>query len=132
MQNLKTILDKWEKLIDRYDKDSTKLQNKISDILKLEWTSSNTRSEADLKKFIDRSGQWLFVSFFLNEFIEKFSTKAETNILRSIFALDTLMCQVENDLENLNPAKKLREESSSCESEPENDSENSETSSESD
>ena len=54
MQNLKTILDKWEKLIDRYDKDSTKLQNKISDILKLEWTSSNTRSEADLKKFIDR------------------------------------------------------------------------------
>ena len=64
MQNLKTILDKWEKLIDRYDKDSTKLQNKISDILKLEWTSSNTRSEADLKKFIDRSGQWLFVSFF--------------------------------------------------------------------
>ena len=57
MQNLKTILDKWEKLIDRYDKDSTKLQNKISDILKLEWTSSNTRSEADLKKFIDRSGQ---------------------------------------------------------------------------
>ena len=132
MQNLKTILDKWEKLIDRYDKDSTKLQNKISDILKLEWTSSNTRSEADLKKFIDRSGQWLFVSFFLNEFIEKFSTKAETKILRSVFALDTLMCQVENDLENLNPAKKLREESSSCESEPENDSENSETSSESD
>ena len=57
MQNLKTRLDKWEKLIDRYDKDSTKLQNKISDILKLEWTSSNTRSEADLKKFIDRSGQ---------------------------------------------------------------------------
>ena len=132
MQNLKTILDKWEKLIDRYDKDSTKLQNKISDILKLEWTSSNTRSEADLKKFIDRSGQWLFVSFFLNEFIEKFSTKAETKILRSVFALDTLMCQVENDLENLNPAKKLREESSSCESEPENDSENSESSSESD
>ena len=69
---------------------------------------------------------------FLNEFIEKFSTKAETKILRSIFALDTLMCQVENDLENLNPAKKLREESSSCESEPENDSENSESSSESD
>ena len=132
MQNLKSILDKWEKLIDKYDKDSTKLQNKISDILKLEWTSSNTRSEADLKKFIDRSGQWLFVSFFLNEFIEKFSTKAETKILRSVFALDTLMCQVENDLENLNPAKKLREESSSCESEPENDSENSESSSESD
>ena len=57
MQNLKSILDKWEKLIDKYDKDSTKLQNKISDILKHEWTSSKTRSEADLKKFIDRSGQ---------------------------------------------------------------------------
>ena len=57
MQNLKSILDKWEKLIDKYDKDSTKLQNKISDILKLEWTSGKTRSEADLKKFIDRSGQ---------------------------------------------------------------------------
>ena len=42
------------------------------------------------------------------------------------------MCQVENDLENLNPAKKLREETTSCESELENDSENSESSSESD
>ena len=66
------------------------------------------------------------------QFIEKFSTKAETKILRSVFALDSLMCQVENDLENLNPAKKLREETTSCESELENDSENSESSSESD
>ena len=56
MQNLKNILEKWEKLIDKYDKDSTKLQKKISDILKLEWTTNNNRSETDLKKFIDRSG----------------------------------------------------------------------------
>ena len=46
-----------------------------------------------------------FFFHFFTKFIEKFSTKAETKILRSVFALDTLMCQVENDLENLNPAK---------------------------
>ena len=57
MQNLKNILEKWEKLVDKYDKDSTKLQKKISEILKLEWTTNNSRSETDLKKFIDRSGQ---------------------------------------------------------------------------
>ena len=56
MQNLKSILEKWEKLVDKYDKESTKLQKKISDILKLEWTTNNSRSETDLKKFIDRSG----------------------------------------------------------------------------
>ena len=56
MQNLKNILEKWEKVIDKYDKDSIKLQNKISDILKVEWTTNKSRSEADLKKFIDRSG----------------------------------------------------------------------------
>ena len=58
MQNLKNILEKWEKLVEKYDKDSTKLQKKISEILKLEWTTNNSRSEADLKKFIDRSGKW--------------------------------------------------------------------------
>ena len=42
------------------------------------------------------------------------------------------MCQVENDLENMNPSKKLREESSSSESENDDESENSETSLESD
>ena len=57
MQNLKNILEKWEKLVEKYDKDSTKLQKKISEILKLEWTTNNSRSEADLKKFIDRSGK---------------------------------------------------------------------------
>ena len=57
MQNLKNILEKWEKLVDKYDKDSTKLQKKISEILKLEWTTNNSRSETDLKKFIDRSGK---------------------------------------------------------------------------
>ena len=30
-----------------------------------------------------------------------------------MFALDTLMCQVENDIEDLNPVKKLKDLSSS-------------------
>ena len=64
MQDLKNILDKWEKLINKYDKDSTKLQNKISDILKVEWITNTTRSKADLKKFIDRSGQLVFLIIF--------------------------------------------------------------------
>ena len=59
---------------------------------------------------------------------EKFSMKVESKILRSVFALDTLMCQIENDLEDMNPSKKLREESSSSESESHEVSENSETS----
>ena len=131
MQNLKNILEKWEKLVDKYDKDSTKLQKKISEILKLEWTTNNSRSETDLKKFIDRSGQWWDTYLFINFIIEKFSTKVESKILRSVFALDTLMCQIENDLEDMNPTKKRREESSS-ESESHEVSENSETSSDSD
>ena len=131
MQNLKNILEKWEKLVDKYDKDSTKLQKKISEILKLEWTTNNSRSETDLKKFIDRSGQWWDTYLFINFIIEKFSTKVESKILRSVFALDTLMCQIENDLEDMNPTKKRREESSS-ESESNEVSENSETSSDSD
>ena len=68
----------------------------------------------------------------INSIKEKFSTKAESKILRSVFALDTLMCQIENDLEDMNPTKKLREESSSSESESHEVSENSETSSDSD
>ena len=68
----------------------------------------------------------------INSIKEKFSTKVESKILRSVFALDTLMCQIENDLEDMNPTKKLREESSSSESESHEVSENSETSSDSD
>ena len=68
----------------------------------------------------------------INSIKEKFSTKAESKILRSVFALDTLMCQIENDLEDMNPTKKLRKESSSSESESHEVSENSETSSDSD
>ena len=68
----------------------------------------------------------------INSIKEKFSTKVESKILRSVFALDTLMCQIENDLEDMNPTKKLRKESSSSESESHEVSENSETSSDSD
>ena len=56
MDNLKIILGQWQKLMEKYDKNSMKLQRKISDIIKKEWTTSNTRSESDLKKFIERSG----------------------------------------------------------------------------
>ena len=55
--------------------------------------------------------------------LEKFSSKAENQLLRSMFALDTLMCQVENDLEDLSPAKRnKRIESSSSDSEEDEDS----------
>ena len=56
MDNLKIILGQWQKLMEKYDRNSMKLQRKISDIIKKEWTTSNTRSEFDLKKFIERSG----------------------------------------------------------------------------
>ena len=49
-----------------------------------------------------------------------------------MFALDTLMCQVENDLEDLNPEKKLKDLSSSeSEEEEECETELSENSSDS-
>ena len=56
MENLKIILGQWQKLMEKYDKNSMKLQRKISDIIKKEWTINNTRSESDLKKFIERAG----------------------------------------------------------------------------
>ena len=39
-----------------------------------------------------------------------------------MYALDTLMCHVENDLEELNPAKRAKKESFSSESDDENSS----------
>ena len=60
MDSLKLILGQWQKVIEKYEKDSTKLQQKISDIIKVEWTTSKNRSESDLKKFIDRSGKYLW------------------------------------------------------------------------
>ena len=56
MENLKIILGQWQKLMEKYDKDSMKLQRKISNIIKEEWTTSNNRSESTVKKFIDRAG----------------------------------------------------------------------------
>ena len=56
MDNLKIILGQWQKLIGKYDKNSMKLQRKIADVIKKEWTTSNTRSESDIKKFIERAG----------------------------------------------------------------------------
>ena len=54
MENLKIILGQWQKLMEKYDKESMKLQRKIADIIKEEWTTSDTRSESTVKKFIDR------------------------------------------------------------------------------
>ena len=56
MENLKIILGQWQKLMEKYDKESMKLQRKIADIIKEEWTTSDTRSESTVKKFIDRAG----------------------------------------------------------------------------
>ena len=71
MDNLKIILGQWQKLMEKYDKNSMKLQRKISEIIKKEWTTSNTRSESDLKKFIERSGmsirKIIWVQVYLRE-----------------------------------------------------------------
>ena len=56
MDNLKIILGQWQKLMAKYDQNSMKLQRKIADIIKEEWTTSDTRSESTVKKFIDRAG----------------------------------------------------------------------------
>ena len=56
MENLKIILGQWQKLMNKYDQNSMKLQRKISDIIKKEWSTSNNRSESDIKKFIERAG----------------------------------------------------------------------------
>ena len=123
MDNLKIILGQWQKLMEKYDRNSMKLQRKISDIIKKEWTTSNTRSESDLKKFIERSGMSNIKYFGFKYILEKFTSKAEDKLYRSMLALDSLMCQVENDLEDLIPEKKFKSSSSS---ESENDEEESE------
>ena len=56
MENLKIVLGQWQKLMNKYDRNSMKLQRKISDIIKKEWSTSNNRSESDIKKFIERAG----------------------------------------------------------------------------
>ena len=56
MDKLKIILGQWQKLMTKYDQNSMKLQRKISDIIKKEWSTSNTRSQSDLKSFIERAG----------------------------------------------------------------------------
>ena len=56
MENLKLILGQWQKLMEKYDSNSMKLQRKISELIRKEWTSNNNRSETDLKKFIERAG----------------------------------------------------------------------------
>ena len=133
MDNLKIILGQWQKLMEKYDKNSMKLQRKISDIIKKEWTTSNTRSESDLKKFIERSGMSNIKYFSFEYILEKFTSKAEDKLYRSMLALDSLMCQVENDLEDLIPEKKLKSSSSSESEDEEEESESdSDSSSESD
>ena len=62
MENLKIILGEWQKLMGKYDKQSMKLQRKISDIIKSQWTTGkNNHSERlrveDMKNFIDRAGK---------------------------------------------------------------------------
>ena len=124
MDNLKIILGQWQKLMEKYDRNSMKLQRKISDIIKKEWTTSNTRSESDLKKFIERSGMSNIKYFDSKYILEKFTSKAEDKLYRSMLALDSLMCQVENDLEDLIPEKKLKSSSSSESEDDEEESEN--------
>ena len=49
-----------------------------------------------------------------------------------MFALDSLMCQVENDLEDLNPNKKLKSSEISSESNEDSEDDSTESSSASD
>ena len=58
MNDIKKYIKEWENLIDTYDRDSKQIQRKITDILKTEWNTSNTRliSVGDMKRIIDRSG----------------------------------------------------------------------------
>ena len=116
MENLKIVLGQWQKLMNKYDRNSMKLQRKISDIIKKEWSTSNHRSESDIKKFIERAGIIFEKSGNYLNILEKFTSKAEQKVYRSIMALDSLMCQVENDLEDLLPEKKCKFSQSSSES----------------
>ena len=116
MENLKIVLGQWQKLMNKYDRNSMKLQRKISDIIKKEWSTSNNRSESDIKKFIERAGIIFEKSDNFLYTLEKFTSKAEQKVYRSIMALDSLMCQVENDLEDLHPEKKCKFSQSSSES----------------
>ena len=58
MENFKIILGQWQKLMEKYDRDSMKLQKKISDIIKSEWITSDSDSSnfENMKKIIDRAG----------------------------------------------------------------------------
>ena len=98
MENLKLILGQWQKVMEKYNINSMKLQRKISDIIKKQWNNgTNTEINIeDMKKFIDRA--------------ENFTQRAENKLYRSMFALDTLMCEVENDLEDvgIKPTKKMK------------------------
>ena len=116
MENLKIVLGQWQKLMNKYDRNSMKLQRKISDIIKKEWSTSNNRSESDIKKFIERAGIIFEQSSNFLHTLEQFTSKAEQKVYRSIMALDSLMCQVENDLEDLLPEKKCKFSQSSSES----------------
>ena len=76
----------------------------------------------------------IYHQFDLEYISEKFTSKAEDKLYRSMLALDSLMCQVENDLEDLIPEKKLKYSSSSEseEEEEQSDSDSAESSSDSD
>ena len=56
MEKFQKILGQWNKLITKYDKDSKKFQQQIAEIIKIEWTTSKSRSESDMKIIIDKSG----------------------------------------------------------------------------
>ena len=98
MENLKLILKQWQKVMDKYNVNSTKLQKKISEIIKSQWNNGKDMEIKieEMKKFIDRA--------------EKFTQRAEDKLYKSMFALDTLMCEVENDLEDvgIKPTKKMK------------------------
>ena len=59
MKDLKNTLKQWEELIQIYERDSKKIQKKLTTILKSEWGgNARTISVKEMKQFIVRSGKF--------------------------------------------------------------------------
>ena len=116
MKDLKTFLNQWDKLINDYERDAKQIQRKMTNLLKSEWGgNARTISVVQMKQFISRSGMVQFLSkLFLKVTLEKFSSKAESKLLRAIFAFDAILCNIENEVDELEasqrPQKKLKTE----------------------
>ena len=115
MNNFKKCISEWEKLVHQYDNDAKEIQKKIAAILKKDWSPKKPRviTVAQMKKIVDRSGIFKigFTIQKVNFKLEQFSRRAEDKLLRSNYALDSIMCKIEGELTDLrpNPPKKIKQ-----------------------